>query len=135
MLNDRGEPVAEPLRRGGKRCRFHVSLFNSEPCIVEKDALLLFLDFETTGLSLENDEIVEIGVVCDASDAVFATVVRPLALPTVGEPVHGIGDEELAAGPAFPVAFARLVDFIERLVRAAIIEDAEETDGEESATR
>ncbi len=124
-----GQLVAEPLRRGGRHCRFHICLFQCEPCVLGDDVLLFFLDLETTGLSLERDEIVEIGVVSDACGAVFGTVVRPRALPTIGKPVHGIEDVELSEGPAFEVAFARLVCFIDQ-VHSAVARAEDDTDEE-----
>ena len=85
-----GQLVAEPLRRGGTRCRFHLCLFHTKALVPHNGGnLLLFLDFETTGLNICADEIVEIGLVSDCG-VIFSTVVRPLALPTEGNTVASL---------------------------------------------
>ena len=53
MRDENGSLVAEPLRRGGSHCRFHARSFVARP--VEElapKAVVVFLDFETTGLLL-----------------------------------------------------------------------------------
>jgi DNA polymerase III epsilon subunit-like protein len=89
-------------------------VFNHHPANVDCALLFVFLDFETTGLDVLRDSIVEIGAVAAGGSEVFSTVVRPPALPT-GIGVHGIPNEELLSGPAFPVAFVRLAQFLDHL--------------------
>ncbi len=133
LRDSRGELVAEPLRCGGKHCRYHLCLFQVEPAALPTRCLLvLFLDFETTGLSLVSDEIVEVGLVSDRCGALFSTVVRPRgALPSQGDCIHGIPDTELEAGPCFPTAFARMLRFINYLQLSMVESEHEDTDEEE----
>ena len=119
-----GKLVSESLRRGGCYCLYHAVFF----CVTDasvSDAIVVFLDFETTGLSVLADHIVEIGVISHCG-AVFSTVVRPPVM-SMGPSVHGIADAELREGPAFPVAFYYLVRFLEHLSETAV------SDGESSA--
>ena len=57
---------------------FHACLFCVKPAVLG-DAVIVFLDLETTGLSVLTDHIVEIGCV-DAKGVVFTTVVNPLVM-------------------------------------------------------
>ena len=70
--------VCEPLKRGGRHCLFHACLFCVKPAVLG-DAIIVFLDLETTGLSVLTDHIVEIGCV-DAKGVVLTTVVNPLVI-------------------------------------------------------
>ncbi len=135
LRDSNGELVAEPLRRGGAHCRFHLCLFQIKPTALPCGCLLLFLDFETTGLSVVSDEIVEVGLVSDSCGALFGTVVRPRALPSKGDSVHGIPDAELEAGPPFPTAFARMLRFINYLQLSMVESEHEDTDEEEECCR
>ena len=49
--------VCEPLKRGGRHCLFHACLFCVKPAVLG-DAIIVFLDLETTGLSVLTDHIV-----------------------------------------------------------------------------
>lgn len=82
-----GKLVSEPLKRGGRCCLFHTVFFCTREVAVS-GAIAVFLDLETSGLSVLTDHIVEIGVV-DEYGATFSTVVRPPIMPA-GPAVHGI---------------------------------------------
>ena len=116
--------VCEPLKRGGRHCLFHACLFCVKPAVLG-DAIVVFLDLETTGLSVLTDHIVEIGCV-DAKGVVFTTVVNPLVMSS-GPAVHGISDTELVEGPTFNVVFPRFVYFLESLVDNAFSTDDEDS--------
>ena len=120
LLNDRGISVAEPLRRGGDLCLFHARPFSFQAVEVH-DAIIIFIDFETTGLDVARDRIVEIGAL--SASGVFATVVCPGI--TSESAVHGIDEAELAEGPTFPIAWGRFVAFAEGLVTIAVHEDSD----------
>ena len=87
--------------------------------------VVVFLDLETSGLSILTDNIVEIGVV-DEYGATFSTVVRPPILPA-GPTVHGIDESELRQGPTLACAFERLARFLDNLAENVV------SDGESSA--
>ena len=77
---------------------FHACLFCVKLAALG-DAMIVYLDLETTGLSVLTDHIVEIGCV-DAKGVVFTTVVNPLVM-SGGPAVYGISDAELMEGPTF----------------------------------
>ena len=123
LVNDRGASVAKPLRKGGDLCLFHARPFCYQPARIH-GAVVIFIDFETTGLDITRDRIVEIGAT--SANGNFATVVYPGVKSESA--VHGIDEEELAQGPTFPVAWGRFVAFVEGLVNAAIHEDSDTDD-------
>jgi DNA polymerase III epsilon subunit-like protein len=133
-LDARGKLAAAPLLRGGSRCGFHARWFCTAPLEqgeLKTPPLLVYIDLESTGLSLATDEIVEIGLWADASHAAFSTVVRPAALPKDAG-IHGISPEELLEGPPFAEAFRRMVLFLTNLAEAALSDDG--SSSEESAS-
>jgi len=88
------------------------------------------LDFESTGLDVARDRIVEIGAAAANGD--FSTVVSP-GIPSTSA-VHGIEEEEIAQGPVFPMAWVRFVAFVEGLVNAAVHENSDD-DSEDDSPR
>ena len=119
LLDECGRAAAEPLRRGGDFCLFHARPFCFRAAEL-RGAVVVFLDFETTGLDVARDRIVEIGAA--ASNGNFSTVVSP-GIPS-SSAVHGIEEEELVQGPAFPTAWMRFVTFAEGLANAAVQENS-----------
>ena len=133
-LDASGKLAAAPLLRGGSRCSFHARWFCTAPLEsgdLKTPPLLVYIDLESTGLSLASDEIVEIGVWADASRAAFSTVVKPAMMPKDAG-VHGISPEELLEGPSFAEAFRRMVAFLEKLADEALAE--EDSSSEEGAS-
>ena len=123
-LDSSGCLAAGPLLRGGSRCSFHARWFCTAPLEgpLATPPLVIYVDLETTGLSLATDEIVEIGILADASRAAFSTVVRPSALP-LDAGIHGISPEELLDGPPFEEAFKRMATFLDKLACSALSDD------------
>ena len=124
-LDASGQLAAAPLLHGGSRCSFHARWFCSAPLEtgqLKAPPLLVYIDLETTGLSLAFDEIVEIGIWVDESHAAFSTVVRPSIMPQDAG-VHGIPPEELAQGPSFREAFERALAFLEEATEMALSDD------------
>ena len=111
-----GRRAAQSLEYGGKQCLFHLELFHSS---VVEDARVFYLDFETSGLDLGLDSIVEIGLLEEAG-ACFQTVVRPVVFREEGTAVHGISNSELAQGPDLAEAFSRMSSFVEALLDTSL---------------
>ena len=133
VIGNEGHDLAAPLRAGCSYCRAHLPSLVAKPCAVE-DALIFFLDFETSGLDIFSDHIVEFGLLCENGEC-FSTVCCPPVM-TPGPHVHGISNEELCLGPPFVIAFARMVHFIECLLLVSIdSEDESSEDGELPTTR
>jgi DNA polymerase III epsilon subunit-like protein len=101
------------------------TLVNVDP----SSCLLCFIDLETTGLSLRQDEICEIAVMAADTGAVFSTVVRPTVSP-VELGVHGISTTELLHAPIFPIVFARVSCFLEDLRGSALSDDSDSSSWE-----
>ena len=130
LVTDSGRLACEPLLRGSRYCLFHTQIFNAHPADVPFDAKLFYLDFETTGLNVLTESIVEIGLLDESGNAIFSTVVRPPVLSGDETPVHGISSEELADGPTFAEAFERLVRFAQSVVEMSLEEDSDSSCGE-----
>lgn len=81
------------------------------------DLRQIVLDTETTGLSPENDRIVEIGCVEMVNRRLtavnFHEYINPqMAMPQGAFDVHGLGDEFLADKPLFSAVSASFLDYI-----------------------
>jgi DNA polymerase III subunit epsilon len=76
------------------------------------EARIAVIDFETTGLSSENDRILEIGVACFAGGQLTALenwLVNPgIPIPEDARKVHNISDEEIAGAPPFDKLLGKL---------------------------
>ncbi len=76
-----------------------------EPTTRWAEARVAVIDFETTGLSADNDRILEIGVACFAGGQLTALknwLVNPgVPIPEQSRAVHNISDEEVAGAPSF----------------------------------
>ena len=129
MIDSEGKLVAAPLLAGGSRCLFHMSTFVVESAPTE-NLLVVFIDLETTGLSLTSDRIVEIGALALKGGAAFATVVKPVGEQSSATCVHRIESTELEKGPSFPEAFDRLLHFLDNLSETAMASDDESSEDE-----
>ena len=139
MTDAVGKLVAEPLRRGCSYCRFHMRPFSHAPAEVSGPVVLLFLDLETTGTDVSSCRIVELAV-AQAHDsdhlpaASFAQVVSvPAAIlnstsARAAAAIHGISDDEIGIGPAFPVVWERFLWFVEQVANNAVQEDDDSED-------
>ena len=115
--------MAEPLRRGGLTCLLHMELFCS--VAVPPPAagfIVFFVDLETSGLDVLNDEILELAVTADVSGAQFASTVRPLRLPD-GPGVHGIAQDELLTSVPFGRVFGWMMEFLRNMGESALVDD------------
>jgi len=69
------------------------------------EAKLAVIDFETTGLSPENDRVIEIGLACFEAGRITLLknwLINPgIPIPEESRAVHNITDEELAHAPSF----------------------------------
>ena len=118
-LKDKFGHIVAATLQSSEYCLFHLELFR--PALLENNARVFYLDFETSGLSVCTDNIVEIGLL-ENDGARFQTVVCPSFFIDSGPAVHGISNQELAQGPSFAVAFSRMCDFIQNLLDMAVDE-------------
>ena len=119
---------------GGDRCLLHMDFFKvcTGTPLPDKGGLAVFhLDFESTGLDIFSDQVVEIGVLEARTGASFATTVHPYGpLAEFGENVHSIAAAEITHGPVFGVVFERLCSFLNAVVDNALQESDSESDGD-----
>ena len=77
---------------------------------------LVFFDLEATGISPENDRIVDIALVKrqpDGSETFFSSLVNPgLPIPREASAVHHISDEMVVGAPSLRELAPRLLDFL-----------------------
>lgn len=82
---------------------------------------LVFLDFETTGLSFRRDSICEVGAVRvepNQPDKYLQTLVNPkIPIPAVTSEIHGIFDKDVLEAPFFE----EIADNLLRFIKGAII--------------
>ena len=125
-----GRCVAEPLRRGGWQCLFHLEIFCTLPSpLLQSDVCIFWLDFETSGLDVLHDEILEVALTEDSSNAQFATTVRPTFVPDGPPGVHGIEKDELLTSPPFHEVFHRMLSFLNSVVENSL-EESDSSDGD-----
>ena len=132
---------AEPLRRGGDYCLFHARPFATNPCFSEcpQSLEIIFLDLETTGVSVVEDRVVELAAVqilpSNLTGCSFSTTVRVETdiLEKRGQEaarVHGIGQAEIAVSPTFSEVWCAFLHFIDSLSNFHIQDSSSESDDE-----
>jgi DNA polymerase-3 subunit epsilon len=88
-----------------------------EPSEVWAAQKLAVIDFETTGLSAEQDRVIEVGVACFEGGELRALknwLVNPgVPVPEQARAIHNIGDEELQGAPGFAEIRAELEALIQ----------------------
>ena len=143
LTNDRGRLVCEPLRRGSDFCLLHSKPFLSKPAPTnETEAIvLLILDLESTGVDISQDRICELAATHAPSNpsvfgGSFSTVVCVDAdilreRGSEAAEVHGISEEETAAGPCFADAWRRFLGWTEQLLNNAVREGENSSDDEQ----
>ena len=130
LTDDNGRLVAEPLRCGGRYCIFHAKPFVTRPAQNDRHCIVIFLDLESTGVDIFEDRVVEIAAVHAPQDprlfgGSFSTTVKVDAdllkeRGAAAAAVHGITNEEIAAGPSFPEAWSRFLSWTETLLNNAV---------------
>ena len=142
MVDSNGRLVAGPLRRGSPYCLLHAKPFMHYPAVPTGPIVLLLLDLETTGTDVGRCRIIEIAA-AQAVDrpglpgACFGQVVRVpdeiLRAPEAqaASAIHGIAEAEITTSHAFPIVWARFLDFVERILNDYIQDDTSDSDHEE----
>lgn len=84
--------------------------------MIALDRPLVFFDLEATGISPENDRIVDIAMVKrlpSGEETVYTSLVNPgMPIPREAVAVHHISDEMVAAAPSFRELAPRVIEFI-----------------------
>ena len=107
--------IAELIARTvGDVAGLSAHLAASEPWAAQK---LAVIDFETTGLSAEQDRVIEVGVACFELGELTALknwMCNPgIPIPEEARAIHNISDEDLASAPMF----AQVMSELEALIR------------------
>ncbi|MBK5912113.1 hypothetical protein CCR85_11495 [Rhodothalassium salexigens] len=113
-----GKARHKPIRVPSPAFERFLTAPRPSPRLPVRDAALLAIDLETTGLKARSDMILSIGAVEVRHGVVevgtaFHQVVRPddAGLPAeTGATIHGLGHDRLAAGVPLPVALDQLWD-------------------------
>ena len=142
MVDAAGRSVAAPLRKGSSFCLFHAVPFSTKPVRPTGPVVVIYLDLETTGVDVSRDRVVEIAATqgFDSAHMPGASYAEVAYVPEeiLGTPgaqaaarVHGIPDSEIAQGAAFPVSWARFLDFTEAVLNNAIHEGSDSSEDDE----
>ena len=88
-----------------------------EPSMVWAEERFVVIDFETTGLSPEQDRVIEVGIACFERGELTALknwLVNPgIPVPEQARAVHNIGDEELKGAPSIEQVLPELQPLID----------------------
>lgn len=84
--------------------------------MIKLDRPLVFFDLEATGISTENDRIVDVALIKrlpDGSETSFTSLVNPgVPIPREASAVHHITDDMVAQAPSLRDIAPKLLDFI-----------------------
>lgn len=76
------------------------------------ETIAIYYDLETTGLSFENDEIIEIAAYNSTLDKKFSTLINPQKnIPKEATKIHNITDEMVKDSPYIEGALQKFIDF------------------------
>ena len=76
---------------------------------------VVYADLETSGLSATTECLIEIGAACDAERFQTLVALEPgRRIAPAAQKVHGISESELRDAPAFPVAWASFVAWLDK---------------------
>ena len=120
------EPISQPHGRRKRSCRLRVmftkvplSLTGMAQDLFEGEKVLAF-DLETTGVSTNNDRIVQyalIGTLADGTAVNVEQLVKPgVRIPFDASNIHGIYDEDVRDKPRFSEVADELADLIDGAV-------------------
>ena len=117
-------------------CYFHLNCFALYKCILHVcDFCILWIGFETFGLDVLHDEILEVALTDDSSNTQFATRVRQIHVPD-GPGVHGIEKDELLASQRFHEVFHRMLLFLNSIVESSLgLSDSSDDDTSDNVGR
>jgi len=80
--------------------------------------LYVSIDFETTGTNIQNDEIIQVGLIkfdleTETIVEEYDTLLKPSKrIPDESQSVHGITDDDVADAPSFASIAPKIIDFI-----------------------
>ena len=84
--------------------------------MIPLDRPLVFFDLEATGISTDNDRIVDIAMVKklpDGTETAFTSLVNPgMPIPREAVAVHHISDDMVAGAPSFKELVPRVLEFL-----------------------
>ena len=87
-----------------------------DPSLSINEKIFVALDLETTGLDVQSEEIIEIGIVkfqgTDPRDY-YSSFVRPhRSIPWIVQQMTGIDDDLVKSAPLFPTLASKIISFI-----------------------
>src|ERR1700691_3723790 len=92
-------------------------MIDRNECVMKLTKPLVVLDLETTGIWIEKDRIIEIGMVKvspDGKQETYSTKVNPcMPIPAVVTELTGITDADVKDAPAFGSIAGKVVAFLE----------------------
>jgi len=94
-----------------------------EPAVIWAQAPLAVIDFETTGLNVEIDRVIEVGLICFDEGKLTARhnwLVNPgMAVPAEALAVHQISDDDLKLAPSFSEVIESIAEILKGRIPVA----------------